>query len=72
MKNNSWKAIFDKYNINKHDFNKEPFYITSEMIKNATEHFKKTSEKEVRILCKQDCRKKDLIYFQKMNYLFFQ
>jgi len=56
MNDNSWKAIFDKYKIHKHNFNKEPFIITAEKIKEATAHFKKTNEKEVRILCKQDSR----------------
>jgi hypothetical protein len=56
MNDNSWKAIFDKYKIHKHNFNKEPFIITAEQIKEATAHFKKTNEKEVRILCKQDSR----------------
>ncbi len=48
--------IFDKYKIHKHNFSKEPFIITAEQIKRATAHFKKTNEKEVRILCKQDTR----------------
>ncbi len=56
MNSNSWKSIFDKYNIHKHNFNKEPFLISAEQIKQATSHFKKTNEKEVRILCKQDTR----------------
>ncbi|MDI6757961.1 MAG: hypothetical protein QME32_08095 [Endomicrobiia bacterium] len=56
MNDNSWKAIFDKYKIHKHNFEKEPFIISAEQIKRATSHFKKTNEKEVRILCKQDSR----------------
>jgi len=56
MNDNSWKAIFDKYKIQKHNFKKEPFIISAEQIKRATLHFKKTNEKEVRILCKQDSR----------------
>lgn len=56
MNSNSWKAIFDKYSIHKHNFNKEPFLISAEQIKRATSHFNKTNEKEVRILCKQDAR----------------
>jgi len=56
MNSNSWKAIFDKYSIHRHNFNKEPFLISAEQIKQATSHFKKTNEKEVRILCKQDTR----------------
>ncbi|MDR1023587.1 MAG: hypothetical protein LBL94_10015 [Prevotellaceae bacterium] len=56
MNTNSWQAIFDKYKINKHNFDKNPFIITAEQIKQATAHFTKTNEKEVRILCKQDSR----------------
>ena len=56
MNSAPWKAIFDKFQIQKHNFNKSPFVITAEQIKSATAHFKKTNEKEVRILCKQDCR----------------
>ncbi len=56
MNNEPWKAIFEKNNIDKHDFNKSPFIITAEQIKISTAHFKKTNEKEVRILCKQDSR----------------
>lgn len=56
MNSNSWKEIFDKYQIDKHNFKKKPFEITAQMIKDATSHFHKTNEKEVRILCKQDSR----------------
>ncbi len=56
MNVNSWKAIFDVYDIQKHDFNKTPFIISAEQIKHATKHFTKTNEREVRILCKQDSR----------------
>ena len=52
----SWKKIFDEYKIHKHDFDKTPFKIDATQIKEACQNFKKTTEKEVRILCKQDCR----------------
>jgi len=52
----SWKAIFDAYRIQEHDFEESPFVLTAKQIKDATQHFKRTSEKEVRILCKQDSR----------------
>lgn len=52
----SWAKIFQDYKIEKHNFDNGPFLITSEMIKNACQRFKKTSQKEVRILCKQDTR----------------
>lgn len=56
MNDNSWNAIFDAYKIQQHDFDSAPFIISAEQIKRATAHFKKTNEKEVRILCKQDSR----------------
>jgi len=56
MNNSSWKAIFDRYKIQDHNFSDSPFLITAEQIKQATSHFSKTNEKEVRILCKQDSR----------------
>jgi hypothetical protein len=58
MNNKSWKAIFDKYDIHRHDFEESPFIITAKEIKEATKHFSKTHEREVRILCKQDTREK--------------
>ncbi|MDE0472541.1 MAG: hypothetical protein OXH57_11435 [Ekhidna sp.] len=56
MNDSSWRAIFDKYKIHLHNFNRTPYIITAEKIKQATAHFKKTNAKEVRILCKQDSR----------------
>jgi hypothetical protein len=56
MNSNSWKAIFEKYKIIEHDFDNEPYIIGAEQIKQATKHFTKTNEREVRILCKQDSR----------------
>lgn len=52
----SWQKIFDTYGIEQHDFNVAPFPISAEQIKAACQDFKKTTEKEVRILCKQDSR----------------
>ena len=52
----SWEKIFDDYKIADHDFNKSPFPISATQIKRACQKFKETSEKEVRILCKQDSR----------------
>lgn len=67
MNSNSWNAIFELYKIAEHDFSKSPFIITSQMIKDATSHFKKTNEKEVRILCKQDSRENRPEIFVKNN-----
>jgi hypothetical protein len=52
----SWQKIFDDNNLSKYDFNKSPFLISAGQIKKSVQKFKVTSEKEVRILCKQDTR----------------
>jgi hypothetical protein len=52
----SWKKICLDKNIETHDFSKSPLIITASDIKKSCQNFKKTSEKEVRILCKQDTR----------------
>ncbi|MDR3236770.1 MAG: hypothetical protein LBT48_08640 [Prevotellaceae bacterium] len=56
VNNNSWQKIFNDYNISNHDFTSKPFFLTAEQIKRSCQKFKKTTEKEVRILCKQDSR----------------
>ena len=55
-KDASWEAIFQKYRIDKHDFDVGPFSLSANQIKEACQHFQRTSQKEVRILCKQDTR----------------
>lgn len=67
MKNKPWDSIFEKNNIEKHNFNESPYIITAKDIKDATEDFKTTSEKEVRILCKQDSREDRPEVFIKNN-----
>lgn len=52
----SWQKICDDFKILEHDFENSPFVLTAQNIKTACQNFKKTSEKEVRILCKQDSR----------------
>jgi len=52
----SWKKIFDDLKILEHNFDEEPFHISAEDIKKSCQDFKKTNQKEVRILCKQDTR----------------
>ena len=52
----SWNKIFDDYKILDYDFDKSPFPLSATQIKRACQKFKETGEKEVRILCKQDCR----------------
>lgn len=56
MNHKPWQSIFDKYKIHKHDFSKNPFVLTADQIKKATAHFTSTTEREVRVLCKQDTR----------------
>ena len=56
MNHKPWRSIFDAYNIDKHDFKTSPFILTAEQIKQATAHFKSTTEREVRVLAKQDTR----------------
>ena len=56
-KNIPWLTIFETYDIHNHDFDKEPFRISAKEIKIACQDFKKTAEKEVRILCYQAQRK---------------
>ncbi len=56
MNDNSWKSIFEAYNIHNHNFDKSPFIISAEQIKQAAKNFTKTNEREVRILCKLDSR----------------
>lgn len=60
----SWDAIFAAYNINRHDFDAAPFPITGEQIKVACQAFERTSQREVRILCKQDTRNDRPLVFQ--------
>lgn len=56
QQNNSWKKIFDDYNVLEHDFEGSPFELSAQQIKDSCQDFKKTAEKEVRLLCKQDKR----------------
>lgn len=56
MNHKPWSSIFDRYDIYKHDFSQSPFVLTAQQIKEATAHFTTTTEREVRVLCKQDTR----------------
>ncbi len=56
MKHQPWQSIFDTYKITEHNFSISPFVLTAEQIKKATAHFTSTTEREVRVLCKQDTR----------------
>jgi hypothetical protein len=52
----SWNAIFDMYDIWQHNFDSAPFPISSAQIGTACQDFRMPSQKESRILCKQDTR----------------
>lgn len=52
----SWKKIFEDTGMDKHNFDVAPFVLTAKQIKEVCQNYKTTSEKEVRILCKQDTR----------------
>ncbi|GHU36280.1 hypothetical protein FACS1894172_19020 [Spirochaetia bacterium] len=67
MNHKPWQAIFDSYEIQKHDFSQSPFVLTAEQIKLATAHFTTTNEREVRVLCKQDTREDRPEVFVKNN-----
>jgi hypothetical protein len=66
-KDRAWAKIFETYKLNQHKFNKSPVIITAEQIKEATKHFTTTTEREVRILCKQDTREDRPTIFQKKS-----
>jgi len=61
----SWEKIVKDYKILDHNFSKSPFRLTAEQIKKSVQNFKKTNEKEVRILCKQDTRESRPAIFKK-------
>ncbi len=54
--NNSWNKIYQDLGGANHDFSSAPLMVSAEQIKISCHEFKKTNEKEVRILCKQDSR----------------
>ena len=65
-----WAKIFEENGINNHNFDEKPFYITAKQIKEACQDFKKTAEKEVRILCYQAQRKdKPKVFTEKGVFL---
>ena len=64
MNHEAWQLIFDKYRIKSHSFQKIPFIITAEQIKSVTKQFRRTADREVRVLCKQDTRESRPLVFQ--------
>jgi hypothetical protein len=63
-KDSAWQEIFEFTGADKHDFSKSAFEITAEQIHEATARFTHASEKEPRILCKQDTRESRPKIFQ--------
>lgn len=63
-KDESWAKICKDYKILKHDFDKSPFPVTAKDIGRACQDFPNPSQKEARILCKQDHREDRPIVFQ--------
>jgi hypothetical protein len=57
----NWQKIFTKYGLDNHKFEKKPFIITANQIKEAT------NNAEPRILCKQDTRESRPRVFQERN-----
>jgi len=56
MNHKPWQSIFEAYKIIENDFVKGPFILTASQIKTATAGYTQTSQREVRVLCKQDTR----------------
>jgi len=63
----AWYEIFKTYNLYEYNFDEKPFEITAQMIKEATKNFKKTNQREVRILCKQDSKENRPEIFKKLG-----
>ena len=63
----SWKKIYDDTKMGEHNFSKEAFILSAKQIKESCQDFKRTAEKEVRILCKQDSREDRPLVFQENN-----
>lgn len=51
-----WAKIFERYAMDKHNFDEAPFALAGKQIKAVSRHFDTTSDREVRVLCKQDTR----------------
>lgn len=54
--NKAWEKIFIEARMNEHDFSVAPFVLSASQIKEFCHDFTQTTEKEPRILCKQDDR----------------
>lgn len=63
----SWNKIFDYFNILQHDFDKAPYILTADQIKEACNSLGAKATKEPRILCKQDTRRSRPVVFKENN-----
>lgn len=52
----SWELIFKEYKIYDHDFDKSPFHITADQIRDVFRGFKGRGNRDVRLLVKRDTR----------------
>ncbi len=59
-----WGNIFDRYGVDKHDFDAAPFPISAKQIRDACQHFERVSQKEVRLLSKLDTRESRPLAFR--------
>ena len=51
----AWNKIFEDYFM-QYDFESSPAILTANMIKQSTQHFPRTSDREVRLIAKMDSR----------------
>lgn len=70
--NNSWHKIFHDIGGDTHNFSLNPLYVSAKEIKKSCQAFEKTSEKEVRILCKQDTRESRPEIFKQNGLFYYQ
>ena len=60
----TWDAIFERYDIDAHDFAANPFTIAVAQLREVCEHFRLPTNKTARILCKQDTRESRPLAFR--------
>ena len=65
--NIAWQKIFNDWNLRQHDFSSSPAIISAEQIKQSCSSFEKVADREVRILCKQDCSEKRPEIFRELG-----
>lgn len=60
----TWDAIFERYDIDTHDFAANPFPIAVAQVREVCQHFELPANKTARILCKQDTRESRPLAFR--------